>query len=227
LEAAAALKEAPVAAQIRVRTSSPATSTTPCRDPDAVGSNNSATSWLPASRVARLARRGDDIMSEQRLECARPGAVPQQELRRQEARHTKAERENDYHQEEDMTIDPVAGVIIAGMGGAIIGLAGTAITVVVTQKNESNRHLREMIVKTAFDQWLEDRRFAQARNLSMPPLSNYILGMMKLMELARKGRITPDQARIWLREVQAVLDVAEKEATDYTSKKLGGHSADS
>lgn len=125
-----------------------------------------------------------------------------------------------------MAIDPTVATLIGAGIGALAGVTGSVVTVLVTQIHESKRHLREVTLKTAFDQWTTDRKFAEDRNLSMPPLSTYLIGMMKLVEVANQGKITPELALAWTKEANAVIAVMHRENVEFTNREQGDKKPD-
>ena len=125
-----------------------------------------------------------------------------------------------------MAIDAAAAALIGATIGALAGVASSLVTVVVTEAQESKRHLRDITIKTALDQWTEDRRLAVARNTTHLPFSSYIVQTMKLVDLAQNKRITPEQARIAMDELHAILDVVQKESIEYTHAHEAEHAVD-
>ena len=102
--------------------------------------------------------------------------------------------------------------ITAGLIGTCIGGTITAVPTIITawigKRSEERRHMRDLCVKAAIENW----KTLSARNLPtgapMPPIDSFILHMAKFSELFLSGDIDATRISKNLNEVYKVVDAA-------------------
>lgn len=119
-----------------------------------------------------------------------------------------------------MQLDAATALVLAaGVSG--LSSAITAIGVVAwTKRSDERRHIRELVMRTAVENWKAVYQAAKdAGSSEMLPLDVYILHMLKLSEiiLAEK-KLKPDRIARRLSEVDEIVEVAIKNAEDVTAR---------
>jgi hypothetical protein len=110
-----------------------------------------------------------------------------------------------------MAIDaPTAAVIGAVVGTGMGGLI-TLLGQWLTRRSEERRHLRELVIRTAVEDWKYTSDALEKLNLPRHPVDSYILRIMKLVEILEARHLTPELVREKLREVHAITEAATKE----------------
>jgi hypothetical protein len=115
-----------------------------------------------------------------------------------------------------MSIDAATAVVL---GAAISGLctAITALGVVwITKRSDERRHLREIILRTAIENWKVVDQAAKESRAQRLPLDVYIIHMLKFAEIITKKHITVDDIEKNDRESALVIAAAIKSAERVT-----------
>jgi hypothetical protein len=91
-----------------------------------------------------------------------------------------------------MVIDAAtAAVLAAGVSGLCSAI--TAIGVVAfTKRSDERRHLREIVIKTAIENWKVVNQAALEARAERLPLDVYLVHMLKFSELLTKKHLTRD-----------------------------------
>lgn len=118
---------------------------------------------------------------------------------------------------------PTAAVLGAIVGGGVAGLIA-AISQWLTRRSEERRALRQLVMQAAIENWKHTAEAAkhiaasQRGGVTVYPLDGFIIHMLKLVEVLDAHRITPEDVRRIMREVQAVGDAAAEEIARHSSK---------
>ncbi|MGI8437323.1 MAG: hypothetical protein ACR2NX_10530 [Chthoniobacterales bacterium] len=119
-----------------------------------------------------------------------------------------------------MKIDAVTAVVwAAGVAGFFTAATAIAVTW-ITKASDERRHLRELCLQTAVENWKvlaqAAREHGQADFL---PLDVSILHMIKFSEVLLDAKnLTPDQITAKMREVGDVVLHAARAARDFTAR---------
>jgi hypothetical protein len=109
-----------------------------------------------------------------------------------------------------MPIDAPATVISAIVGAGVGGLV-TLIGQWLTRRSEERRHLRELVIRTAVEDWKYTSEALKKLGAERPPIDSYILRMVKLVEVLETPHLTPEIVRRKLSEVHAITRAAAEE----------------
>ena len=94
-------------------------------------------------------------------------------------------------------MDPILISLLSGLAGAIIGSIGTVLTVLITSRQEANRHRWELIYKGALDEMQLDFQAAKhtGKSFVLPPLAAYLHYHLMLVRVMESGDITRQDAQ--------------------------------
>src|SRR6266404_4842531 len=105
-----------------------------------------------------------------------------------------------------MQIDAgTAAVLAASVSGLCSAITAIGI-VAFTKRSDERRHLRELVVRTATENWKVVNEAAKEAGESRLPLDVYILHMLKFSEILLAKNLKPDEIAAKLREVQKIVD---------------------
>lgn len=123
-----------------------------------------------------------------------------------------------------MPLDPVAASLIGTALGGVIGLAGSIATTLLVRRSEERRHLRDIVIRTAAENWREmniltERLNSQGKSFEYQTLDSYVFHMLKLAEVLDVKGITEEEVRRKIREVLSVSDAAADEIGKHHHKR--------
>jgi hypothetical protein len=115
-----------------------------------------------------------------------------------------------------MQIDAATATVLAAIVGAGVGGFVTLFGQWLVRRSEERRHLRQLVVQTAIENWrftsdAAAKLAAAGYRVDRYPLDSFVLHMLKLSEILDERRITPELVREKLREVYAVTEAAGEE----------------
>ena len=117
-----------------------------------------------------------------------------------------------------MQIDAgTAAVLAASVSGLCSAITAIGI-VAFTKRSDERRHLRELVVRTATENWKVVNEAAKEAGESRLPLDVYILHMLKFSEILLAKNLKPDEIAAKLREVQKIVDIGIESAIETTSR---------
>jgi hypothetical protein len=119
-----------------------------------------------------------------------------------------------------MEINAATATVIAAVVGAGVGGFVTLLGQWLARRSEERRHLRQLVIKTAVENWRVTSDALEKRSFPLFPLDIYVLHMLKLSEILDKRQLTPELVREKLSEVFAVSDVAGEELRNYTQRVM-------
>ena len=115
----------------------------------------------------------------------------------------------------DASLVVILSAIVSGLCSAI-----TAIGIVAfTKRSDERRHLRELIMRTAVENWKLVTQIAHESKLPLMPLDVYLLHMLKFSEILLTKNITPDEIDEKIRDVNTVVERAAKAAWAFTATR--------
>src|SRR5438132_1819915 len=92
-----------------------------------------------------------------------------------------------------MNLPTEAWVVIGTISGALIGSLSAVVNSYFTSRSEERKHFREVIVKTALEEWKHISQISSSQVIF--PLANYIIYTAKICELALDEKVTPKNIR--------------------------------
>jgi hypothetical protein len=124
-----------------------------------------------------------------------------------------------------MQIDAATATVIAAIVGAGVGGFVTLFGQWLVRRSEERRHLRQLVVQTAIENWrftsdATERLAASGYRVDRYPLDSFVLHMLKLSEILNERRITPELVREKLREVYAVTEAASEEISKHNEARV-------
>jgi hypothetical protein len=117
-----------------------------------------------------------------------------------------------------MQIDATTATLLAAAIGAISSGATAIIILLINKRSEERRHLRELAMKAALDNWLYMSKAAAEYGAQRLPLDVFVVHMLKLAETLTSRDLTADNLAAKLREVQRFTRIATSEAERFTSE---------
>jgi hypothetical protein len=99
-----------------------------------------------------------------------------------------------------MQIDAATATVIAAIVGAGVGGFVTLFGQWLTRRSEERRHIRQLVVQTAIENWrftsdAAEKLAASGYPVDRYPLDSFVLHMLKLSEVLDERRITPVLAK--------------------------------
>jgi hypothetical protein len=125
-----------------------------------------------------------------------------------------------------MQIDAATATVIAAIVGAGVGGFVTLFGQWLTRRSEERRHIRQLVVQTAIENWrftsdAAEKLAASGYPVDRYPLDSFVLHMLKLSEVLDERRITPELVSKKLREVYAVIEAAGEEIRKHSEAQRG------
>ena len=117
-----------------------------------------------------------------------------------------------------MQIDATTATLLATAIGALSSGATAVIILLINKRSEERRHLRELAMKAALENWLYMSRAATEYGAERLPLDVFVVHMLKLSEALTSRDLTADNLAAKLREVQRFTNIATSEAERFTSE---------
>ena len=116
----------------------------------------------------------------------------------------------------DATVASLVGVFI----GAIAGVGGSIVVAIITRRSEERRHLREIILHTALENWRETMAFGKfqidhGHSVSVFPLESYIIPLRKITDMLERDDLTVEEARKCVREYIIINEAVADEFHKY------------
>lgn len=98
----------------------------------------------------------------------------------------------------------VLSAVIALLG-TLLGILGTLAVIWVSKRFEDRRHLRELAITAALEDYrLRREDIAHSGGGPMPPLDDYIVHMLCVAEVISKRRLKPENVSHVLGEVRSM-----------------------
>jgi hypothetical protein len=110
-----------------------------------------------------------------------------------------------------MPIDAHTATVIGAIVGAGTGGLVTLVGQWLTRRSEERRHLRELVIRTAVEDWKYTSDALEKLGAERHPIDPYILRMVKLVEVLETPHLTPEIVRQKLSEVHAITRAATEE----------------
>lgn len=114
-----------------------------------------------------------------------------------------------------MSFNPNELVVLATLGGAIVGTLPGIISTFVNKKSDEKKQFNEMVVKAATESWKTHVEHASGGIL---PLEHYIIHTSKMCDLALNGKINTKNAKQKLSEIDSLMTILAEHASK-TPKK--------
>ncbi len=118
-----------------------------------------------------------------------------------------------------MPIDAPTATVIGAIVGAGTGGLVTLLAQWLTRRSEERRHLREIVIRTAVEDWKYTSAALEKLGAERHPIDSYIFRMLKLVEVLETPHLTPDVVRQKLQEVHAVTRAATEEIERFTHER--------
>ena len=112
--------------------------------------------------------------------------------------------------------------LIGALGGAFIGFLSTAIVTYITKRYDSEKHIKELIIKTAIENWKLKNETAKASSRAtgipkrMMPLDAYIVHMLKFSDIILNKKLTTKNIA---KKLEEVAEFSEKACNFYKEQK--------
>src|SRR5690242_6946968 len=90
-------------------------------------------------------------------------------------------------------MDPQYIALVAGIIGAIVGAAASVLTVLIQGRYQFKRDLAIEAIRLALEDWKTRIALSQKQGGNEAPLSVYIHYHTRVIDLARRGKITPEE----------------------------------
>jgi len=127
------------------------------------------------------------------------------------------------------TATVIAAIVGAGVGGFVTLFGQWLVTLFgqrLTRRSEERRHIRQLVVQTAIENWrftsdAAEKLAASGYPVDRYPLDSFVLHMLKLSEVLDERRITPELVSKKLREVYAVTEAAGEEIRKHSEAQRG------
>lgn len=116
-----------------------------------------------------------------------------------------------------MNLSPAELAVLGTIGGTIAGGIFTAIAAFIAKRSEERKHFRELIVKTAFENWKHVSQISAVP--FMPPLTDYIVHMVLMCDLVLNKKIDSKNIQSKLDEIKAIGDILNKHAINISKGK--------
>jgi hypothetical protein len=107
-------------------------------------------------------------------------------------------------------------LLSAVVGGVLVGIINFAMRW-QDRKSEERRHLRELMFRSAVEEWKQHSMFAievmkmtTGKKIAMEPLVTYIVHLLKLSEVLIDGKITKENLSQKFTEVNEVMMEVKK-----------------
>ena len=107
-------------------------------------------------------------------------------------------------------------IVTAFAGGALVGAINFAMRW-QDRKSEEKRHLRELVYKSAVEEWKQHSTFAvevmkmkTGKKIAMEPLVTYLIHLLKLSDALIDGEITKENLSRKLTEVSEIMKEVKK-----------------
>jgi hypothetical protein len=115
-----------------------------------------------------------------------------------------------------MPIDPTISALVGTAIGALAGIAGTIFSTLIIQRSEERRHLRQVVINAAIENWKQVQIAAgkltdAGYRVDHYPLDTYVIHMMKLVSILNERDLSPDRIRARMRELHSVTSAAAEE----------------
>ena len=117
-----------------------------------------------------------------------------------------------------MQIDATTATLLATAIGAVSSGATATIILLINKRSEERRHVRELAMKAALDNWLYTSKAATEYGAERLPLDVFVVHMLKLSEVLTSRDLTADNLAAKLREVQRFTNIATSEAKRFTNE---------
>src|SRR5438270_11232267 len=117
-----------------------------------------------------------------------------------------------------MQIDATTATLLATAIGALSSGATAVIILLINKRSEERRHLRELAMKAALENWLYMSKTATEYGAERLPLDVFVVHMLKLSEALTSRDLSADNLAAKLREVQRFTSIATSEAKRFTSE---------
>lgn len=109
---------------------------------------------------------------------------------------------------------PLLPIFLSGLGGAIIG----AISTIIVQFVQSRYHYKRELSKLAIDLAIKEHdlrhEYAKEHQCIAYPFSAFIHFNTRLIDLASKGKITPDSLKVIQDENDRIIEALEQMAKE-------------
>ncbi len=97
-------------------------------------------------------------------------------------------------------------VVSAGIGG-LFAIIGNVINNLINKKAESNKQIKDVILKTAMDNWKENMEITKINGGIITPLESYIVHMSILSDILLEPKEITEKALIErLKKSQKIVD---------------------
>jgi len=113
-------------------------------------------------------------------------------------------------------ISPWLPVVSALAGGGLVGIINL-VTRWQDRKSEERRHIRELMFKTAVEEWKQHSTFVielmkmkTGKKIAAEPLVTYLVHLIKLSEVLMEGKTTKDNISQKLTEVSELMKEVKK-----------------
>ena len=122
-----------------------------------------------------------------------------------------------------MPLDPTISALVGTAIGAIAGIAGTIFSTCFIQRSEERRHLRQIVMQAAIENWKQTtehgKRLSEAGyNITHNPIDSYVIHMMKLVTILDERNLTEDRIRTMMRDLYSVTAAANDEVDRHNEK---------
>jgi len=117
-------------------------------------------------------------------------------------------------------IDAATATLLAAAVGGFSSGATAIIILFITKRSEERRHLRELAIRAAIDNWHYVSKAAEEAGQPRLPLDVYMVHMFKLAD-ALSGRLTAESLPRKLREVHQFTTIATSETERFSAEISG------
>ena len=117
-----------------------------------------------------------------------------------------------------MQIDAATATLLAAAIGALSSGVTAVLILLITKRSEERRHLRELAVKAALENWQAVSNAAVQAGQPRMPLDVFLVHMFKLAEALSSRDLAADTLASKLRDVQRFTDIAVAEARRYSEE---------
>src|SRR3990167_2055914 len=115
-----------------------------------------------------------------------------------------------------MNLSPAELAVVGTLSGAFVGGLFSAIIVFINKRSEERKHFREIVVKTALENWKHVSQISAATRI--PPLTDFVFHMMKMCELVVNKKVNSKNIQAKLHEISELNNIVAEHSGNVSKK---------
>jgi hypothetical protein len=100
----------------------------------------------------------------------------------------------------------IRNAAIAALAGAVIGFVGNALSTWINRYFDEKKARRELMVKTAWDQWSTEFNRTRSSPARLAPLEVYLFHTLKVVDLATRTNLSNEQIVVEVRKIRRLTN---------------------